>query len=240
METTANIITSLATLLWPIIVIAILFIFRKSVEDLIKSASGRKFTVKIGEMEVSMDDLSKQQAVMIDDLQKRVRALQKQIDGNVAPAELAKETAPKATEPKAEISDKGPLATLPEIEIDDDIGSILWVDDQPQNNALLIESLRKQGVKVVPAQSTKEAIEYFKENPFNCVISDSCRHEGKILENCEAGVELARKLRDINDDMPIYLYTDKANPRLKLDAEKAGATAVTSSPLELLQLLRDD
>ena len=75
MENIANIINSLAALLWPVIVIIILLIFRKSVQDLIDSASGRKFNVRIGEMELSMDELSEQQALMIADLQKRVNEL---------------------------------------------------------------------------------------------------------------------------------------------------------------------
>mgnify|MGYP002713157411 CR=1 FL=1 len=240
MENIANIINSLATLLWPLIVIVILLIFRKSVQDLIDSASGRKFSVKIGEMELSMDELSQQQAMMIEDLQTRVNELQKKIEGGVeivatkavpetAPAERAEET---ETVHVAKVREE-------EIDIDDDISAILWVDDQPKNNALLIESLRKHGITVIPAESTQEALERFSAIPFNCVISDSCRKEGNKLENCQAGIELARKLRDVNDEVPIYIYTDKVNPQLKQKAESAGATAVTSSPSELLKFLSD-
>ena len=236
MENIANIIDSLANLLWPLIVIVILLIFRKGVQDLIDSASGRKFSVKIGEMELSMDELSKQQAIMIDDLQQRVNELQKKVEGGTttpppevnAPVRIAQPQVKEITE-------------IPETEldIDDDISSILWVDDEPTNNALLIDSLRKHGVKVVPAESTQEALERFKDTPFSCVISDSCRREGRKLENCQAGVQLARKLRDLNDDIPIYIYTDKVDQQLKQKAESAGATAVTSSPSELMKLLSD-
>ncbi len=239
MENFATLLDSLATLLWPLIVIFILFIFRKSVESLINSAAnGRKFSVRIGEMELSMDELSKQQAMMIADLQKRVNELQKKVDSGTAVLETALEEAP-LTENMGRDLVKMAAPSDEDFEVDDDISSILWVDDQPKNNALLIDSLRKQGVKVIPAQSTQEALELFKETPFNCVISDSCRQEGKILENCEAGVQLARKLREINHKMPIYIYTDKANPQLKQKAESAGATAVTSSPSELMRFLRD-
>lgn len=239
MENAATIIDSLANLLWPLIVIFILFIFRKSVESLINSAAnGRKFSVKIGEMEISMDELSKQQAMMIADLQKRVNELQRKVEGGTAVLETALEEAPLTENLERDLV-RMTEAPDEDFEVDDDISSILWVDDHPTNNALLIDSLRKQGVKVIPAQSTQEALELFKETPFSCVISDSCRHEGKVLDNCEAGIQLARKLREINDEMPIYLYTDKANPQLKKEAENAGATAVTSSPSELMKFLRD-
>ena len=81
MEGISTLVTSIATILWPIIVIGILVIFRKSVQGLIDSARGRKFTVKIGEMELSMDEFSKQQGDMIKDLQKRVNELQRKVDG---------------------------------------------------------------------------------------------------------------------------------------------------------------
>ncbi|MBT7188880.1 MAG: response regulator, partial [Anaerolineae bacterium] len=51
MEAFAPIIESIATILWPIIVIIILLSFRKNIQSLIKSGENRKFTVKIGEME---------------------------------------------------------------------------------------------------------------------------------------------------------------------------------------------
>ena len=51
MEGISSLINSIATILWPIIVVFILFLFRKNVQGLIESARGRKFTVKIGEME---------------------------------------------------------------------------------------------------------------------------------------------------------------------------------------------
>lgn len=238
MENTATLINSIAALLWPLIVIFILLIFRKNVQGLIESARGRKFTVKIGEMELSMDELSKQQAIMIEDLQTRVNKLQKEIEGG---ALSITEKAMRETLPSVETADVKTVQTAAspqdEININDDISAILWVDDQPKNNALLIASLRKHGISVVPAESTEEALERFKDIRFNCVISDSCRKEGNKLENCSAGIKLARKLRSINENMPIYIYTDKANPRLKQIAEEAGATAVTSSPSELLKFL---
>jgi len=242
MENISTLIDSIASLMWPLIVIVILLIFRKSVEALIDSASGRKFSVKIGEMELSMDELSEQQAIMIDDLQQRVNQLQKKLESNavITAPEPALRDIPPDTTAEAEILRVAEIQQdEDEIDLDDDISAILWVDDQPKNNALLIDSLRKHNINVVPAESTEEALDRFGDMTFNCVISDSCRHEGKKLENCQAGIELARKLREVNEDVPIYIYTDKVNPQLKQKAKDAGATAVTSSPSELLKFLSD-
>jgi CheY-like chemotaxis protein/uncharacterized coiled-coil protein SlyX len=193
-------------------------------------------------MELSMDELSQQQAIMIEDLQTRVNELQKKMEGKAD--QLAALAPPLDSVPQAEATQRevAKIAKSPhidELDIDDDITTILWVDDQPKNNALLIDALRKQKITVIPAESTAEALARFKDMPFNCVISDSCRREGNKLENCQAGIELARKLREVNKDVPIYIYTDKTNPKLKQKAEDAGATAVTSSPSELLKLLSD-
>lgn len=248
MENTATIIESIATLLWPLIVIAILILFRKNVQGLIESARGRKFTVKIGEMELSMDELSKQQGDMIKDLQTRVNELQRQIDPK-SKAEIRE--AATAAPPQAEESrtPEDALETLSEHEnaddiiesdeFDDDISDILWVDDHPKNNALLIDTLAKSDISVSVAENTSEALEHFKLGSFDCVISDTCRKEGGEVPNCHAGFELASRVREMDREVPIYIYTDNVDEKMKKKASMVGATAITSSPSELLKLLRD-
>ena len=242
MENTATLIESIATILWPIIVIIILFSFRNSIQSLIKSGETRKFNVKIGDMELSMDELSQQQAVMIKDLQTRVNELQRQLEGEKKAAEPkaeVKAAPPVETPVEKHIAEKAPPPPYADIDLDDDISAILWVDDNPKNNALLIASMQKSGVTVSTAINTKEAVERFKHGSFDCVISDSCRHEGRELDNCQAGIELASLIRELDKEVPIYIYTDKVDKKLKQKAEDAGATAVTSSPSELLKLLSD-
>ena len=249
MEGTPALINSIATILWPLIVIIILLLFRKSVLGILESARGRKFTFKVGEMELSMDEFSKQQGDMIKDLQTRVNKLQRQMepkDDALNKAALSEEEldfddrrrevrraedAPKtASKPNAE------SVTL---DIDDDISDILWVDDNPKNNAFLIDSLHYHGVSVSTAKDTKEAIDRFEHGAFDCVISDSCRHEGKKVENCQAGFELASRIRRMDEKVRIYIYTDEVNEKMKKKARNVGATAITSSPSELLKLLSD-
>ena len=244
MENIATIIESIATILWPIIVIIILLSFRQNIQALIKSSETRKFQVRIGDMEISMDEFSQQQAVMIKDLQTRVNDIQRQLESGI-PKDTPKATVPDISPPAAaEISEKRSAeeaieAHYEKIDLDDDISSILWVDDHPKNNAMLINSLQKSGIMVSSAMNTAEAVERFKRGSFDCVISDTCRHEGRELNNCQAGIELASLIREENADVPIYLYTDKVDPKMKRKAEEAGATAVTSSPSELLKLLSD-
>ena len=249
MEGISAIINSVATILWPTIVIIILLSFRENIQSLIKSSEQRKFTVKIGEMELSMDELSKQQGVMIKDLQTRVNELQRRMEtkGEAPAKDLPKaedlsfddrrvEIRRAADAPRAESMPNAKSVTL---DIDDDISDILWVDDNPKNNAFLIASLQNQGISVSTAAHTKEAVERFRRGDFDCVISDSCRHEGGPLDNCQAGFELAGSLRELNDEVPIYIYADEVDEKMKAKAHNVGATAITSSPSELLKLLSD-
>ena len=89
MENASQLIDSVAKILWPIIVVFVLFSFRKNIQALIKSGESRKFSVKIGDMEVSMDELSKQQGDMIKDLQARINSMQKEMEVIKQPAAKA-------------------------------------------------------------------------------------------------------------------------------------------------------
>jgi CheY-like chemotaxis protein len=241
MENLSLLIDSLATIMWPTIVIIILFSFRKNIQDLIKSGESRKFSVRIGDMEVSMDELSKQQGEMIKDLQARIKTMQKEID-------TIKESTAKAAGPsdlmaeEVAMVDAGATAFGIGVDtdpFDDDISSILWVDDKPVNNAFLIDSLKYQGVDVTNALTTQEGLDHFNRGSFDCIITDLSRKEGGLVTNKQAGFELIRAIRDENDEIPIYIYTAKVDVKLKQKSEEVGATGVTSSPSELLQMLGD-
>jgi CheY-like chemotaxis protein len=242
MEDLSTLIESIATILWPIIVLVLIIIFRKSVDALINSARGRKFTVKIGEMEVSMDEFSKQQGDMIKDLQNRVNELQRRIeaDENQQPPKdtTLREEKPAAPTTAKTTREQNETEDL-DLDIDDDISDILWVDDHPKNNAFLIDSLNSRGITVTTAETTQEAIDRFMHGSFDCIVSDTCRREGDGLHNCQAGFELASQIRELDQNIPVYIYTDKINARMKRKAQTVGATAITSSPSELLKLLSD-
>ena len=249
MEGIAPIVESIATILWPLIVIIILLSFRKNIQSLIRSSETRKFTVKIGEMELSMDEFSKQQGDMIKDLQTRVNKLQRQIETkDKAPTKIEvpaeelgfsdKRKEMRRAEDAREVAHK-PNVKNDSIDIDDNIRSILWVDDNPKNNAFLIASLNKEGVSISTAKHTQEAIKRFKRGAFDCVISDSTRREGGEIQNHQAGFELASLIRELDDEVPIYIYTDEVDGKMKIQAQNVGATAITSSPSELLKLLSD-
>jgi len=219
METLPETLKAIASLLWPLIVIVILLAFRKQVSDLIETARSRKFTVKVGEMELSMEEYNKQQGELIKDLQNQVAALQKS-QGQPSPAFAAASPPPT------------PIATRPPAR------SILWVDDHPRNNAVLIQNLMEAGITVTTAVSTREAAGLFRTKTFDKVVTDLSRTENEHI-NPTAGLELVKTLREMNDDVPIYIYTSADKAEKMFDAaQEAGANQITGSATILMALLK--
>lgn len=73
----SNAISSVASLLWPLVVLAVLVVFRRPLIRLINQGD---FTVKIAGEEISVGDLSRQQTDMITDVQKQLTALQVRVE----------------------------------------------------------------------------------------------------------------------------------------------------------------
>jgi CheY-like chemotaxis protein len=87
---------------------------------------------------------------------------------------------------------------------------ILWVDDIPQNNEYGVRALRAQGFEVVECQSTREALEEVKRGPFDVIITDMY-WEGDGVDPHRAGYVLKDELRKAGVTAPIILSTSDPN-----------------------------
>ena len=105
--------------------------------------------------------------------------------------------------------------------------AILWVDDKPSNNKILIERLERQGKMIIPRKSTQAALDFlkfmknifFKNEEFNKyrIITDMTRYERKdeydenseIICDTKAGATLVKKLRDEGYVNKVCIYTSK-------------------------------
>jgi CheY-like chemotaxis protein len=72
-------ISALATLLWPLIVLAALVVFRRPLGRLIRSAESG-YRVKVAGQELSVGELTDQQTTLVTDLQAQVVALRAQVE----------------------------------------------------------------------------------------------------------------------------------------------------------------
>lgn len=77
-------ISAIASLLWPLIVLAVLVVFRGPLTRVIRSTETRDFTVRIAGQEVSVGELHRQQMDMLADLHDQVAALRQEVEGREA------------------------------------------------------------------------------------------------------------------------------------------------------------
>ncbi len=258
----AKIFEGVATLLWPCIAILLVFWFKPAVAALIESAKSRKFTLKIGGQELTMEEANAQQSSLIADLQSRVLEIQKKtgLGGTAAVAVLESpqntRTIQRASilgvddQPKnnsyfvQQPSDSGEATgevlespphkrTIPR-------ASILWVDDQPKHNSYFVQQLSDRGVKIDLALSTAEGLKQFDRGQYSLLLSDMGRIEEGVY-NRTAGLELLKKIRAHNPNIPFVIFCSSRGVREHAsDAKALGVTSITSSSTQLMGILETE
>lgn len=208
MEHAAQLISAFADLAWPFVIAILLFKLFDPIKGLVESARSRKFTIKVAGNELSMEEASEQQRVLLADVQNKVAELEKKAS-MLAPAQsLAPEAKPTGKR-------------------------ILWVDDKPKNNSFLLAALEERGARVDTALSTEEGLNKLGRLPYDIVISDMGRPEGE-----KAGIDLARKVQERIPGTPVYIYCGKwAATNLREEAMNSGVSEITSSGSTLMAAL---
>jgi CheY-like chemotaxis protein len=221
-----KLIEALTGLAWPIFASILLWKIFPSVRNVIDS---RQFTLKIGGMEVSAQQASESLATQVDDLQKKVTELRAALDnGGVS-------VAAQSRNENAEGSIGVELSSQARI-----TRRVLWVDDQPENNVFEIAKLKKEGIEVVEARSTTEAMRLIisGREPFGLVITDIGRREDGEYR-AKGGLLLIQNIRRAGlQNLPVVVYasTRYLDPN-RDEVREAGANGATASPLELFELI---
>lgn len=76
----AELITAVANLLWPLLVLVVLVQFRGGFQRLLRTAERRELEVEVGGQRLTMHELNDQQNEMIQDLQRQLSALNAQLE----------------------------------------------------------------------------------------------------------------------------------------------------------------
>jgi CheY-like chemotaxis protein len=109
---------------------------------------------------------------------------------------------------------------------------ILWVDDNPNNNAALRRSFEALGVEVVIALSTAQALDLLESTRFNVVISDMGRPPDE-----KAGYTLLSAMQRKGAKVPFLIYAAGGNiPAHRKEAAEKGAAGSTNKPTELFSM----
>jgi CheY-like chemotaxis protein len=220
MEATSKLLESIASILWPLIAAALIVIFRPAFLSLIESGKTRKFTLKIGGQELTMEEVNQQQRNLIADLQSQVVELSKRIEGSIPAQPIPTESiAQKSIERKR---------------------SVLWVDDQPKNNSYFVQQLTDLGVNVDLALSTADGLARLSRHDYNVVISDMGRKEDESY-NPIAGLYLLKDIQKINRTIPVIFFCSRRGVEdHKEEVMAMGAKGITSSSTELFGLLSSE
>jgi len=107
---------------------------------------------------------------------------------------------------------------------------ILVVDDEPVQREMVGGFLKKQGLEVTATDSAERALELFRQDPFNLILTD--QRMAKM-----SGVELLQAVHAINPETPVILITAFGSIEAAVVALKQGAIDYLTKPLSLEELL---
>jgi len=107
---------------------------------------------------------------------------------------------------------------------------ILVVDDEPVQREMIGGFLKQQGVEVIAADSAERALELFRQDAFDLVLTDQ-----KMAEM--SGLELLQAVHTINAETPVILITAFGTIEAAVAALKQGAIDYLTKPLNLDELL---
>ena len=107
---------------------------------------------------------------------------------------------------------------------------ILVADDEPAQREMVSGFLKKQGFEVIAADSGEKALELFRQDTCDLVLTD------QKMANM-SGLELLQAVHAINPETPVILITAFGTIEAAVAALKEGAIDYLTKPLNLDELL---
>ena len=111
-----------------------------------------------------------------------------------------------------------------------DLFRILVVDDEPAQLELIGGFLEKRGFEAVLAQSATQALERFRHEPVDLVLTDQ-----KMPDM--SGLDLLKALRAVNPETAVIVITAHGTVETAVEAIKTGATDYLTKPVDLEEML---
>lgn len=110
--------------------------------------------------------------------------------------------------------------------------TILWVDDNPNNNIYERQALEALGISFVLAESTDEALKRIARQRFDAIISDMRRPP-----DSQAGYTLLDKLRSNGNQTPLIIYAGSRDPEYIAESRRRGAIGCANNANELFEMV---
>jgi DNA-binding NtrC family response regulator len=110
-------------------------------------------------------------------------------------------------------------------------GEVLIIDDKPLFCRSLAENLVQVGYTCRYATSGREGVELISRESIQVVLLD-------IVLGEEDGIEVLKRIREHNDDLPVIMITGYATVDTAVESMKIGAFDYIQKPLNFNQLLK--
>jgi len=107
---------------------------------------------------------------------------------------------------------------------------ILLVEDNPAEAMMAKDALEEVGYEVLTAEDGEQGMDHFTSQPIDLVILDV------VLPN-ENGYEIAKKIREIDSDIPIIFLTSKSMKDDQISGFNAGGDDYIAKPFDSELLL---
>ncbi len=111
-------------------------------------------------------------------------------------------------------------------------GIILAIDDEQMIRDYLVDSLEMKGYKVVTATNGDEGFDTFRSGDFDLVLTDL------IMPGGMDGVELCKKIREIDLKVPIYAMSGYQKDEKVKEMLKEGANGFLGKPFKTEELYK--
>ncbi|KAA5828766.1 response regulator [Saccharopolyspora hirsuta] len=249
-----ELISAVAELMWPLMALLAIFVFRRSIGRVLRTAEKRELEFEIGGQKLTMHQVNDQQNEMIQDLQRQLSALSRELaerDRTRIADEPAKTAAPVPalpdgpdfpTEGRGELPVDGEPSgnghgEMPPVRepVGPEPFAVLWVAEKPQAHAILAEQLRDNGVRVTMVTTTDAALAELSQRPYRLIVEDMGRKENGRWRP-DAGLALLRELRDLGVDTPVIVFSSQQlQQQYGEQARRSGAVGTTSSTYEMFQ-----
>ena len=115
---------------------------------------------------------------------------------------------------------------------DDLVPQILYTEDDEDTRELVSYVLTTSNCKVTLADSDAKALLLAETIKFDLYVIDNWLREG-------SGIELCKKLRELDPDTPILFYSGAAFDRDKREAFASGAQAYLTKPVDNDELVKE-
>jgi len=112
------------------------------------------------------------------------------------------------------------------------MSKILVVDDEIGIREVVKEALSKEGHEVATVPSAEQAYATLLKQPFDLVISDINIGEG-------SGIDVLKKIRELQKEIPVIIYSGSVTPAVEEEAKQAGANGVLCKDVGIAALVEE-